>query len=251
MEGRSPIVPRAGPPPAISCAMPRPANCSRPVLCWPPPCRCPRRYATPHRRGLNHGMHGTHGKFIHAASCIPWWVDCESQKLSARIIKMTKQERESVLIDVCRFIQEGLRNEIQEWNMSNIHNVTIGVRRYQRYGEYVRLSKRHGNKCIDLYVYIRQTQGAGQALRNALIARKNEYMADAPQGTEVEWNNYPQGDNSQCLVHYYVPLDWDNWDTLSEQQKNVVLDAFRALHNVANDVIGHMGNQCVGCPCWA
>ena len=155
---------------------------------------------------------------------------------------MTKQEREAVLIDVCRLMQDALRNEIPEWNMSNIHHGTIEVRRYQRYSENVRLSKQHGQKCIDLHVYIKQTQGAGQALRNSLIAKEDDYRTAAPNGTEVEWNNDPQGENSQCLVHYYVPLNWENWSDLSDQQKGVVLNAFRALHNVANDAIGQMGD---------
>ena len=102
---------------------------------------------------------------------------------------MTKQEREAVLIDVCRLMQDALRNEIPEWNMSNIHHGTIEVRRYQRYSENVRLSKQHGQKCIDLHVYIKQTQGAGQALRNSLIAKEDDYRTAAPNGTEVEWNN--------------------------------------------------------------
>ena len=155
---------------------------------------------------------------------------------------MTKQEREAVLIDVCRFIQDGLRNEIPEWNMSNIHNGTIEVRRYQRYSENVRLSQRRGREYIDLHVYIKQTQGVGLPLRNTLIAKENDYRTAALNGTEVEWNNDPQGENSQCLVHYYVPVNWENWSALPDQQKNEVLGAFRALHNVANDAIGQMGD---------
>ena len=54
---------------------------------------------------------------------------------------MTKQEREAVLINVCRYIRDGLQEDNLQWNMSNIHNGTIGLRRYQRYSELVRLSK--------------------------------------------------------------------------------------------------------------
>ena len=155
---------------------------------------------------------------------------------------MTRQEKEAVLIAVCRYIRDGLQGDNLQWNMSNIHNGTIGLRRYQRYSELVRLSKYNGNKCIDLHVYIGQTQGAGQILKNALIAKENTYREAAPQGVEVEWNENPQGENSQCLVHYYVPINWENWGNLQPQQKDVLLNAFRAIHNVANDVVNQMGD---------
>ena len=155
---------------------------------------------------------------------------------------MTKQEKEAVLIDVCRYIRDGLQGDNLQWNMSNIHNGTIGLRRYQRYSELVRLSKYNGKKCIDLHVYIGQTQGAGQILKNALIAKENTYREAAPQGVEVEWNENPQGENSQYLVHYYVPINWENWGDLQAQQKDVILDAFRALHGVANDDVNQMGD---------
>ena len=91
-------------------------------------------------------------------------------------------------------------------------------------------------------MYIGQTQGAGQTLRNALVAKERVYREAAPQGVEVEWNENPHGENSQCLVHYYVPINWESWENLQEQQKNVLLAAFRALHNVANDDVNHMGD---------
>ena len=155
---------------------------------------------------------------------------------------MTKQEKEAVLINVCRYIRDGLQGDNLQWNMTNIHNGTIGLRRYQRYGEYVRLSRKNGAKCIDLHVYLGQTQGAGQALRNVLIARENNYREVAPHGVDVEWNENPQGENSQCLVHYYVPINWENWENLQAQQKDVILNAFRSLHNVAGDVVNLMGD---------
>lgn len=155
---------------------------------------------------------------------------------------MTKQEKEAVLIDVCRYIRDGLQGDNLQWNMTNVHSGTIGLRRYQRYGEYVRLSRRNGAPWIDLYVYLRQIQGVGQALRNVLIARKINYREVAPHGVDVEWNENPQGDNSQYLVHYYVPINWENWENLQAQQKNVILNAFRSLHNVAGDVVNLMGD---------
>ena len=155
---------------------------------------------------------------------------------------MAKQEKEAILIDVCRYIRDGLQGDNLQWNMTNVHSGTIGLRRYQRYGEYVRLLRRNGAPWIDLYVYLRQTKGAGQALRNVLIARKNRYREVAPHGVDVEWNENPQGDNSQCLVHYYVPINWANWENLQAQQKDVILNAFRSLHNVAGDVVNLMGD---------
>lgn len=154
---------------------------------------------------------------------------------------MTKQEKEAILIDVCRYIRDGLQRDNLQWNMSNIHHGTVGLRRYQRYGEHIRLSTFNGIKCIDLYIYLKQTQQAGRALIEVLSARENIYRDVAPHGVSVEWNEDPQGDNSRCLVHYYVPINWESWGALQTQEKNIILDAFRALHGVANDVVNQMG----------
>lgn len=59
---------------------------------------------------------------------------------------MTKVEKEAVLIDICSYIKGELQGEIPNWNMSDIHDGTIEVRRYQRYGERVRLSCQKGIK---------------------------------------------------------------------------------------------------------
>lgn len=90
-------------------------------------------------------------------------------------------------------------------------------------------------------MYIKQTQGE---LCDLLLKKKEDYEKAAPKdkGVKVVWNDSPKGKDSQCLVHYYIPLDWENWGSLSQDQKKIVLDSFRALHNVANGCISSMGD---------
>lgn len=153
---------------------------------------------------------------------------------------MTRVEKEAVLIDICSYIKDGLQEKIPNWNMSDIHDGTIEVRRYQRYGERVRLSYRNGIKCVELFVYIKQTQGE---LRDLLLKKREDYenATSKYEDVKVVWNDSPKGKDSQCLVHYYIPLDWENWGSLPQEQKKIILDLFLALHNVANDYISYMG----------
>lgn len=114
------------------------------------------------------------------------------------------------------------------------------------YEEAVRLTKRNGQRYVDLYVYIYKIQGEGAQLKNALNQRRQQYEGGAPGQTECVWNEEPAGADSQSVVHYYVPFDWEHWATAQEEQKNNIANAFLALHNAANDLDqfkGALGNH--------
>lgn len=148
-----------------------------------------------------------------------------------------------ILWEVCRYLQEGLQGEIEGWNpRPDASEVIMYLRGYSYYRECVALKPK---KNIELFVRLSEIQGKGRELWNILKDRKSQYEKAAPSDVETEWLVGPGEEirkNTTRLVRYSVQLDWENWRTLQPQQKECLLAAFKALHNVAQDVISLMGD---------
>ena len=139
-----------------------------------------------------------------------------------------------ILWEVCRYLQEGLQGEIEGWNpRPDASEVIMYLRGYSYYRECVSLKRK---KYIELYVRLSEIQGKGRELWNILKERKSQYEKAAPSDVERPvWKAGPDEEirkNTTRPVYYSVQLDWENWPTLQPQQKECLLVAFKALHNV-------------------
>ena len=111
------------------------------------------------------------------------------------------------------------------WRPGNINNATIPFVRYGKVEINIRLTHYNFNdrrgKDVDIHLWIKRPEYVQQFTR-----LQETFRGKIQTPVEFEWGG------RQVLVHYHVPIAWNNWDNLQDSDKERVYEAFEKMYNV-------------------
>ena len=131
----------------------------------------------------------------------------------------------TILGKIGDYINDRMQLSPEIWRPGNINNATIPFVRYGKVEINIRLTHYNFNdrrgKDVDIHLWIKKPEYIQQ-----FTSLQETFRGKIQTPVEFEWGG------GQVLVHYHVPIAWNNWDNLQDSDKERAYEAFEKMYNV-------------------